>query len=156
MKCMYKVGPTECINPSTFTCNDCQIQVLYCQAHCGSHFTETFHKNIEKLDLKHFKKQIETSISNIVTYSSDAITKISRTSQDIIIHLKRVINNVKNIDETTLKLLDAERISFLIRQVRYIDKKMSEILLETSEIPNIRKEKLADQITNILTSKGTN
>ena len=155
MKCMYKEGQTECTASGTFTCNDCQILVLYCETHAGIHFMKTAHKNFEALGLKHFKKQIKTSISNIVKYTSDAITEIRRTSLSIIINLKQVIKNAKNIDELTQKLHDAEKVSLFIQQVRNIDKKMNEVLQESTEKLNIRKEELNSQIENIFSINGT-
>ena len=156
MKCMYKEGPKECTNLSTFTCSECQIKVLYCKEHAEAHFTDTTHKYIEILGLNHFKKQINTSINNIFKYTGDIITEIRRNSLTTITHLKQIIKNIKNIDEFTLKSYDAETISFFIEQVRDIDKKMNEILQQSTEKLSIfRKKEFTDQIVNILSSNGT-
>ena len=116
MNCVDNEGLNACKNIGTHTCADCEIQLLYCKLHAGGHYIDTNHKIIEISGLKYFKKQIKTSISNIAQFTSLVIAEISKTSQNAIIELKRLNNNVKNIKDLKLKSYDSKRISFLVDQ----------------------------------------
>ena len=177
MECIYKEGLKECKSYATHTCGDCQYQVLYCKQHAGSHFVDTNHKNIGLIDGVYFKTQIKISISNIAKYTNDVIAEIRKTSLNTINQLKQANKNVNSIYELDLKSYDTKRISFIIDQVRDIDKKMDETPNETAQMFSTifaefegtienqkyeneklisRIQELTDQIGSVESKLGTN
>ena len=174
---MHKKKQKECNKFGTHTCIDCQYQVLYCKKHAGKHVVKSDHKNIELPGLMYFKKQIKATINSIAKYTSDVIAEIRKTSLTTIINLRKVNKNVKSINELTLKEYDTKRISFIIDQVRDIDKKMDETPNETAQMFSTifaefegtienqkyeneklisRIQELTDQIGSVESKLGTN
>ena len=147
MKCMYNEGLKKCKHPGTYTCVDCKIQLFYCKLHAGGHIIDTNHKTIEISGLKYFKTQIKASISKIAQYTNDVIAEIRKASLRVVIDLKILNKNAKNIDELTLKSYDSKRISFLVEQARDIDKIMNETPKEATE----RLNKLLNEKEAIIT-----